>query len=258
MKNLKTTIIQTTLHWQNREANLKMFEDKINSISEETDLIILPEMFTTGFTMEAEDNAENDDFTLSKIKNWASSKNAAICGSVIVEENNKYFNRLYFVKPDGSFKKYDKRHLFRMAGEDKNYSAGEKRLIVEYKGWKICPLICYDLRFPVWSRNINNEYDLLIYVANWPAPRSMAWQTLLRARATENLAYCIGVNRVGEDNNGMDYCGNSSIIDFKGYSIFENEKEEVIHTEILSKQDLDNFRNKFPAHLDADLFSITE
>lgn len=262
MTNLKTTIIQTSLHWQDREANLQMFEDKIMSIKDVTDLIVLPEMFTTGFTMDVESNAElckkESQFvtTVEKMQKWAKQKNAAICGSIIVEENDNYYNRLYFVKPNGEFHHYDKRHLFRMAGEDEHYSAGNEKIIIEYKGWKICPLICYDLRFPVWSRNVNNEYDLLIYVANWPAPRSFAWQTLLKARAAENLAFCIGVNRVGKDDNGMDYCGNSAIIDFKGQAIFENENEEITRTEMLSKFDLEDFRAKFPAHLDADEFEI--
>ena len=253
---MNVTIIQSSLHWQDRQANLNMFEEKIKSISKETDLIVLPEMFTTGFTMDAEPNAENGNVTLSKMKEWASQKNAAICGSIIVEDKGNYYNRLYFVKPDGSYQSYDKRHLFRMAGEDERYTAGSEKVIIEYKGWKICPLICYDLRFPVWSRNVNNEYDLLIYVANWPAPRSSAWQTLLKARAAENLAYCIGVNRVGKDANGMDYCGNSAIIDFKGDVIFENENEEIIHSETLLKEELSEFREKFPAHLDADYFNI--
>lgn len=257
-QNLKTTIIQSSLHWQDREANLLMFEEKIMSIKEETDLIVLPEMFTTGFTMEVEANAENGDYTLSKMIEWSLIKNAAICGSVIVKENDNFYNRLYFVKPDGSYHQYDKRHLFRMAGEDEHYSAGNEKIIIDYKGWKICPLICYDLRFPVWSRNVNNAYDILIYVANWPAPRSSAWRTLLKARAAENLAYCIGVNRVGKDDNGMDYCGNSATIDFKGDCLFENENKEIIHTEKLDKEALNSYREKFPAHLDADSFVISK
>ena len=256
-QDLKTTIIQTNLHWQNTEANLKMFEDKIFSIFEETDLIILPEMFSTGFTMDATNNAEKPEGkAFQKMVEWAKNKNCTICGSIIVEEDDNFYNRLYFVKPDGSYQTYDKRHLFRMANEDQHYSAGSNKLIVEYKGWKICPLICYDLRFPVWSRNVNNEYDLLIYIANWPAPRSTAWQTLLKARAAENLSYCIGVNRVGKDENDFRYSGNSAVIDFKGDIIFENENDEISHTETLSKTDLENFRNKFPAHLDADEFNI--
>ena len=257
MSDLQISIIQTNLQWQNVDANLRMFGSKINSIQEPTNLIVLPEMFSTGFTMDASSNAEPiEGSALTQMKEWASLKNAAICGSVIVEENRKYYNRLYFVKPDGSYQSYDKRHLFRMAGEDEHYTMGDKKVIVEYKGWKICPLICYDLRFPVWSRNVNNEYDLLIYVANWPAPRSTAWQTLLKARAAENLAYCIGVNRVGKDENDFHYSGNSAFIDFKGDVIFENENDEIVETQSFSKADLDSFRNKFPAHLDADQFEI--
>ena len=261
-QNLKTTIIQTNLFWQDREANINMFEEKIMSLKENTDLIVLPEMFTTGFTMDAENNAEHCinelQFvpTVKKMQEWSKNKDSAICGSLIVEEKGIYYNRLYFVKPDGSYQYYDKRHLFRMAGEAEHYSAGSEKVIIEYKGWKIKPLICYDLRFPIWSRNVNNEYDLLIYVANWPAPRSTAWQTLLKARAAENLAYCIGVNRVGKDENDFHYSGNSAIIDFKGETVFENENDEVSHTETLSKRDLDSYRKRFPAHLDADTFDI--
>lgn len=256
-QNLKTTIIQTNLHWQNIDANLEKFEEKIKSISEETDLIILPEMFSTGFTMNASNNAdEMNGKALKAMQSWAKQKNSAICGSTIIKENENYFNRLFFVIPDGSYQHYDKRHLFRMANEHEHYSMGNEKLIVEYKGWKIRPLICYDLRFPVWSRNVNNEYDLLIYVANWPAPRSTAWQTLLKARAAENLSYCIGVNRVGKDENDFHYSGNSAIIDFRGDVIYENINEEIIQTETLNKNLLDEFRLKFPAHLDADQFDI--
>lgn len=260
-QNLKTTIIQTNLHWQDREANLNMFEEKMMSIKEDTDLIILPEMFSTGFTMDAVHNAEHHNEeehlpTVTEMFHWAKLKNAAICGSIIVKELGVFYNRLFFVKPDGTYTIYDKRHLFRMAGEDKHYTAGTEKIIIAYKGWKICPLICYDLRFPVWSRNVNNAYDLLIYVANWPAPRSTAWQTLLKARAVENLSYCIGVNRVGKDENDFHYSGNSAIINFKGDVLYEKEDQEVIHTASLSKTELTAFREQFPAHMDADEFEI--
>ena len=255
--DLKTSIIQSELIWKDINSNLSMFDKKINSISKKTDLIILPEMFTTGFTMEIDFvNEKDEELIISKMQDWALTKNAAICGSIIVKENNNSYNRLYFIKPDGSYQTYNKRHLFRMADEDKYFTAGNEKIIIDYKGWKIRPLICYDLRFPVWSRNINNEYDLLIFVANWPTPRKNAWSTLLKARAMENLAYCIGVNRIGSDNNGMLYSGSSAIIDFKGDTIFENEDGDVIKTETLSKDNLDAFREKFPAQSDADNFDI--
>lgn len=259
--DLKITIIQSNLHWQDRTANVAMFKEKIISIQEDTDLIILPEMFSTGFTMDATHNAEhhNEDEhlpTVTEMFHWAKLKNTAICGSIIVEELGAYYNRLFFVKPDGSYTIYDKRHLFRMAGEDEHYTQGTDKLIVEYKGWKICPLICYDLRFPVWSRNVDNAYDVLVYVANWPASRSTAWQTLLKARAVENLAYCVGVNRVGSDENDFHYSGNSAIINYKGDVLYEKEDQEAIHTITLSKDELTEFRTKFPAHLDADEFEI--
>lgn len=255
--NLKITLIQSELYWQNREANLAMFEEKIWQIQEETDIIILPEMFTTGFSMEAEKLAEPMNLTTFKwMQQMAAQKKAVIMGSYIVKENGNYFNRLLWVQPDGEFDYYDKRHLFRMADEHLTYTAGEKKIIKEWKGWKIMPLICYDLRFPVWARSQNLEYDLGIYVANWPAPRVNAWTTLLQARAIENVAYVAGVNRVGEDENGMSYVGESAVNDFKGNPLFFNHKEEVIQTVTLDWEALQKFRQKFPAQLDADEFTI--
>ena len=255
---MNITIIQTHLHWQDKQANLAMFEQKIASITESTDLIVLPEMFNTGFTMEAQPHAEREEEspTLQKMQKWAKEKQAAICGSIIAEDNGSYYNRMYFVLPDGTYQMYNKRHLFRMANEDEHFTGGETSVIIEYKGWKIKPLICYDLRFPIWSRNNANEYDILLYVANWPAPRKTAWSTLLKARAIENLSYCVGVNRIGKDGSELEYSGNSAIIDFKGEVIFENENDEISYTAKLEKEKLEAFREKFPAHLDADLFEI--
>lgn len=266
MQDLSVTIIQTDLFWENSIANLANLEEKMAQISLPTDLIILPEMFTTGFTMNAKAMAEPMNFTTFKwLKQQAKRTQAVITGSFIIKERDYFFNRLIWMRPDGSFETYDKRHLFRMGEEDKTFTAGTNRLIVELKGWRICPLICYDLRFPVWSRNrysntenriSNIEYDLLIYIANWPSVRSRVWDTLLQARAIENQSYCIGVNRVGKDGMGLAYSGNSALIDFKGNQVFYQKDSEVIHNQILSKKELEDFRIKFPAYLDADEFEI--
>jgi omega-amidase len=269
MHDLSVTIIQTDLFWENSTANLANLEEKMAQISLPTDLVILPEMFTTGFTMNAKSVAEPMNYTTFKwLKQQAIRTQAVVTGSFIVKEGQYYFNRLIWMRPDGSFETYDKRHLFRMGEEDKTFTAGTKRLIVKLKDWRICPLICYDLRFPVWSRNNilknseprtqNSElsYDLLIYVANWPRVRSQVWDTLLQARAIENQSYCIGVNRVGKDGMGLDYSGNSAIIDFKGHQLFYQKDSEGIHNQILNKKELEDFRNKFPTYLDADGFEI--
>ena len=281
MQDLSVSIIQTNLFWENSTANLANLEEKIAQISLPTDLIILPEMFTTGFTMNAKMMAEPMNFTTFKwMKQQAKRTQSVITGSFIVKEGDQFFNRLIWMRPDESYETYDKRHLFRMGDEDKTFTAGTKKMIVELKGWRICPLICYDLRFPVWSRNYKEEgkkgekkkeksensytesssllnYDLLIYVANWPSVRSQVWDILLQARAIENQSYCIGVNRVGEDGMGLEYTGNSAVIDFKGNQLFYQKKSEVIVNQILSKKELENFRTKFPAYLDADEFEIT-
>jgi omega-amidase len=257
MQDLKVTLIQSELHWQNSGANLAMFEEKIWQIKGKTDLIILPEMFNSGFTMDAKSVAEPMNFTTFKwMKQMAEQTGAVVTGSFVVKEDNNFFNRLIWMQPNGEWDKYDKRHLFRMAKENDHYSAGNSRLIKELKGWKICPLVCYDLRFPVWSRNQNLEYDLLIYVANWPAIRINAWDALLKARAIENLSYSIGVNRVGDDGNGIDYDGHSSVYGPKGESLFLKNDTEDISTITLSKSDLVDFRTKFPAQMDADRFEI--
>ncbi len=219
MQDLKVALIQADLVWENPTQNRLHFSKKIAAITEQVDLIVLPEMFTTGFTMNPCVVAETmNGETVLWLKELAKEKNCAITGSLIIKEDNNYFNRLVFVFPTGEIKTYDKRHTFTLAGEDKVYTAGKEKLLVDYKGWKICPLVCYDLRFPVWARNVEN-YDLLLYVANWPKPRIEAWDALLKARAIENMTYCIGVNRVGLDVNNYEYVGHSAVYDSLGNSI---------------------------------------
>lgn len=258
MQDLKVTLIQTPLHWHSKEANLAMLEEKIWQIEDKTDLIILPEMFNSGFTMKAEEVAEPMNFTTFKwMKQMAAQTGAVIIGSFVVKEEKNFFNRLIWMQPDGQWDSYDKRHLFRMAGEHEHYSAGSKKIVKELKGWKICPLVCYDLRFPVWSRNsAKGNYDVLLYVANWPAARVNAWDALLKARAIENLSYSIGVNRIGEDGNNIPYNGHSGVNDGKGNELAFLGEQEAIHTITLSHSDLKEFREKFPANLDADDFTI--
>ena len=259
---MRTALIQTELYWENPVANLAMLEEKIWEIARPVDLIVLPEMFTTGFTMKPKALAElPGGHTYKWMAQMARQSGAAICGSCIVTEKNKYFNRLVWVDPYGNFAHYDKRHLFRMGGEHLQYEAGNSRLSVTWKSWRISLLICYDLRFPVWSRNGlsedgNPEFDLLIYVANWPAPRTEVWDTLLKARAIENLSWVIGVNRIGSDGNGIDYSGHSALIDYKGQPVhpLSNTAEPIVAD--LSLSDLQDFRAKFPAHLDADRFRL--
>lgn len=256
-KNLKITIIQSELHWENAEANLKMFSEKIENIEGETDLIVLPEMFTTGFSMNAQNLAEkNDGETLKWMLSEAKKYNTAITGSVIIAEGNDFYNRLFFVFPDGHYEKYDKKHTFTLAKENETYATGKERLIVDYKGWKIYPLVCYDLRFPVWARN-TEDYDVLIYVANWPKARTLAWDTLLRARAIENMAYCVGVNRVGLDENNHEYSGHSAVYDSLGQQVStSNYEKEFSETIILKKDKIESNRKKFQFLNDRDQFQI--
>lgn len=255
-ENLKITIIQSELHWENAEANRTMFSEKIQLIEGETDLIILPEMFSTGFSMNAEKLAEpNDGKTLNWMISEAQKNNCAITGSVIISENDKFYNRLFFVFPDGKYEKYDKKHTFTLAKENEIYTAGTERLIVNYNGWKICPLVCYDLRFPVWARN-TEEYDLLIFVANWPKVRTLAWDTLLRARAIENMAYCIGVNRVGFDGNDHEYIGHSAVYDVLGKEISTSVFDEFIETIVLEKEHIESNRKKLQFLNDRDSFTL--
>jgi len=262
MQDLKITLIQTSLIWEDKKSNLRMLEDKIMSIQEPTDLIILPEMFSTGFVITPQTLAEPwDGPAFQWMKLMASHKGCAITGSIIVEDQGKYFNRLYWITADGFYRMYDKRHLFRMGKEHESFSMGKARSVIDYKGWKILPLICYDLRFPVWSKNryINGkyEYDLLIYAANWPAVRSNIWKNLLMARSIENLAYVAGVNRVGVDGNNVDHSGDSCVIEPSGKILLSippgMEKTANI---ILSMEDLQQFRENFNAGLDWDNFTI--
>lgn len=253
---LRISLIQLDIIWENITENLSQVEKIITENHQQADLFILPEMFTTGFTMNSEALAEtNDGETISKIKQLARKYDIAICGSFIAEEDNKYFNRGFFITPD-SENYYDKRHLFRMANETAYFSSGDKRLIVSYKGFNISLIICYDLRFPVWIRNIENEYDVLICVANWPTARSRAWNALLDARAIENMGYVCGVNRVGIDGNGFEYKGDSKIIDPKGIIIGSSENKTDVISVTISKDSLTKFRSKFPVWKDADKFEL--
>ncbi len=263
MQDLTITLIQSKLHWHQPEANRAMFEEKIWQINYPTDIIVLPEMFTTGFTMDARSWAEPmGTHTFRWMSQMARQKETALVGSYIVKDQGAFFNRLLWMNPDGSYEYYDKRHLFRMADEHDHYQPGASRLVVEYRGWKICPQICYDLRFPVWNRNTYDrqkqtlEYDLLLFVANWPVPRINAWDTLLQARAIENMCYAVGLNRIGKDGLGVEYNGHSGIVDPKGKFIAHLEDEETIITETLDGEIMLKFREKFPVHLDADGFEI--
>jgi predicted amidohydrolase len=256
-KNLNIAIIQADLAWENIEKNLNLFSEKIDFIDKDVDLIVLPEMFSTGFSMNAENLAEAPQGPAFKwMQEIAGKRNVAVTGSVIVKENNNFYNRLYFVFPDTTFKTYDKRHTFTLAREDQTYTAGNERLIIEYKGWKICTLICYDLRFPVWARN-TVDYDLLIYVANWPETRIHAWDILLQARAIENMSYCIGVNRTGYDGNKHRYNGHSAIYDCLGKALFKNNQEAEF-TQVLSleKSHVSETREKLKFLQDRDNFSL--
>ncbi len=257
MQYLKTAIIQAELVWLDAGQNKLQFLQKIDQIKENVDLIVLPEMFTTGFSMQPQEIAESmQGDTVKWMKKIATEKNAAIAGSVIIAENNNYYNRFLFVHPSGEINYYDKKHLFTLAGEHQIYTSGKEKMVVNYKGWKICPLVCYDLRFPVWARNVE-DYDILIYVANWPKPRITAWDTLLKARAIENMCYTIGVNRVGKDANKLEYSGHSAIYDCLGEKLTEiapNMEEVAVIT--LDKNHLDVLRSKLNFLSDKDVFEI--
>ncbi|MEN2284269.1 amidohydrolase [Algoriphagus sp. SE2] len=259
---LKIALIQSDLYWKDKTANLAMLEEKIWEIKESVDLIILPEMFPTGFSMDASELAEPMNLGICKwMKQMAAQTGSVITGSAIITEKGNYFNRLLWATPLGQILHYDKRHLFRMAKEDETFSSGKERPIFNLKGWKIFPQICYDLRFPVFSRNTweggEATYDFMFFVASWPAVRTSAWDALLPARAIENLCYVAGVNRVGKDGNGIDYLGHSGVFDFKGIELSQTEKE-VEKTEIfqLEAAVLESYRQKFPAWRDADAFKI--
>lgn len=253
---MKTALIQTDIIWENPFENRRILENKFNSIIESIDLIILPEMFTSGFTMQPESVAEtmNGD-TISWLKEMAKFKNCAITGSLVITENGNFYNRMVFVFPDGEIQHYDKKHLFTLAGEDKIYTPGNDKVIVEYNNWKICLQVCYDLRFPVFSRNTEN-YDMLIYVASWPKVRTNAWDILLKARAVENLSYTIGVNRIGTDNNDFEYIGHSQIIDELGNFIISPTEKEGVFMTILDKNKIVETRNKLNFLNDKDTFNL--
>ncbi|MBS1919879.1 MAG: amidohydrolase [Bacteroidetes bacterium] len=268
MSTLAITTIQSNLHWENKAANLALFEKKIRSIQENMEIVVLPEMFSTGFSMSPQLLAETmKGETVQWMKDTAAENNIILTGSVIIEENDNYFNRLIWMLPNGQYGYYDKRHRFAYAGEDEKYTAGTKRLIASVKGWKINVQVCYDLRFPVWSRQASllpeegqtgPEYDVLIYVANWPEQRSIAWKTLLVARAIENQCYVVGVNRVGNDGHNIYHSGDSMIVDPLGEILYHCNDEEDIFTIALDKTHLENVREKFPFWKDADRFTIDQ
>ena len=257
MMNLRVSLVQTDLVWEDPAAHCAQLEERLADLAGKTDVVVLPEMFATGFSMSPTGAEIGRGPVLQWMQVQASRLGALMIGSLKVKQQNSFLNRLYAVHPDGSFVSYDKRHLFRMGAENEFYQAGDKQVIVSYKGWNLAVFICYDLRFPVWSRNVGMAYDAAIYVANWPAPRANAWRTLLQARAIENLAYVVGVNRVGTDANNLSYAGDSLLVDFKGGLQLDLQAKDQILTSELSAVDLADFRAKFPAHLDADLFSLS-
>jgi predicted amidohydrolase len=260
MSLLPITIIQTDIYWEEKSKNLEMLENKIKGIIEKTAVVILPEMFNTGFSMNAKLLAETmKGKTVEWMKRISKENNIIITGSIIIEEEGKYYNRLIWMMPNEQLGYYDKRHLFGYADEDKFYSSGNKRLITSVNGWKINLQICYDLRFPVWARQQSNgEYDVLVYVANWPSRRSHAWKSLLAARAIENQCYVIGVNRIGIDGKNIEYSGDSLVINPLGEVIFHNANEAIEYTATLEKDVLNEIRTKMPFLKDADHFQIMQ
>jgi predicted amidohydrolase len=257
MSTLDVTIVQADLHWHDAKRNLDDFDIAINSVETPTDLIVLPEMFTTGFSMDAPTLSEPmDGPSVRWMHDKAKTTGAAVCGSLIIQSGSEYYNRFIFITPDGGEFCYDKRHLFRLADEQHHYAAGSDLITFEYRGFRICPMVCYDLRFPVWSRN-RDSYDLVIFVANWPSRRHHAWHTLLRARAIENLSYCVGVNRVGTDGNELPYSGGSAIIDYLGHELADLGDQPGVATAALKMDDLLRFRERFAFHKDADDFTLT-
>lgn len=261
---LRASLVQGATRWHDAVANREYYADLVRPLRGQTDLVVLPETFLSGFTNETLGNAEAmDGEGLRWLRGLASDTGAVITGSLVIRVGEKCVNRLIWMRPDGSFEHYDKRHLFRMAGEHERYSGGAERLVVELNGWRICPQVCYDLRFPVWLRNRYDQgasrfdYDLLVFVANWPAPRRHAWSTLLRARAIENLAYCVGVNRVGIDGNDIAYAGDSVALDYLGVPMVELGAQEQVVTVTLHAKGLQSHRERFPAWMDADAFTLS-
>ena len=253
---MKVALIQTSLIWENPLENRSHLAQKICGFMEDIDLIVLPEMFSSGFTMEPKNVAEKmDGETVAWLQHLAKAKDCAITGSLVIEEKGNYYNRLVFVYPSGEVEMYDKRHLFTLAGEHQHYAAGKNKLIVEWKGFRICLLVCYDLRFPVFSRN-TEDYDLLVYVANWPKPRVNAWDILLKARSVENVCYTIGVNRIGTDHNNHEYVGHSQVVDFLGDYVLEPQEADAVFIIELDKPKLMETRNKLNFLNDRDSFKI--
>jgi len=254
--NLRVTMIQADLAWQDPATNRRNLAAHFRGLAGHTDLIVLPEMFTTGFSMAADALAETmAGATVGWLREEAAAIGCAITGSLIVEEGGRHYNRLVWATPDGKCAHYDKRHLFRMAREQEHFAAGNRRLVVELKGWRLCPLVCYDLRFPVWSRS-RGDFDVLLYVANWPSRRRAAWSALLRARAIENVCYVVGVNRTGKDGNGVSYSGDSVALDFLGQVLGGELNGDFVETVVLDRESLTTFRRDFPVHLDADDFEL--
>ena len=258
MHPLKISIVQTDIAWENKQENLRMLREKLHALRGTTEIVVLPEMFSTGFTMKSRELAEPESgITVRILKELAADFQLALCGSFICSERSNYYNRAFFITPEGEEFYYDKRHLFRMGNEAEYFSSGNNKLIISYRGWNICLLVCYDLRFPVWSRNVNNEYDLLIYVASWPQARRLAWDTLLCARALENMCYVCGVNRIGVDGNKLIYNGGSVVFSAKGEVLASvPDGEEGIETVSLSLISLQQLRDKFPVWKDADAFRL--
>jgi omega-amidase len=263
MQDLRVSMVQADTVWLDVAANAKLYTKLVTPLSGHTDLIVLPETFLSGFSNDTPAAVPLSDGPLQTLSNMATQTGAVVTGSVAVRDKDQVFNRLIWMRPDGSYEQYDKRHLFRMAKEHERYGAGKARLLVELNGWRVCPLICYDLRFPVFIRNTfadnqahRRDYDLVLFVANWPSARAYAWKTLLRARAIENLSYCIGVNRVGVDGNQLHYAGDSVVLDFMGQPIVECGAQPQVVTTTLNWQALQDFRTRFPAFLDADSFEL--
>ncbi len=258
MPNLRLSLIQAATVWHDAEANRRLYGDLVRPLAGTTDLVVLPETFTSGFSNDAVSQAEGmDGPSVAWMAGLAAEAGAVVTGSMVIREGDGVFNRMLWMRPDGSLTFYDKRHLFRMAGEHERYAAGTTRQIVEINGWRVLLQVCYDLRFPVFMRN-RGDYDLIVLVANWPAPRREHWRTLLRARAIENLAYVAAVNRVGSDANGIDYAGDSAVLDMQGAALAELGAHPLCVTVELERDPLDAWRTRFPAHQDADAFTLKE
>jgi len=259
MNELRISLVQADIFWEDKDRNIAQYGNLLQKLSGKSDVAVLPEMFSTGFSMQAPQLAEtNEGTTIQAIRSWAREYNLAVCGSFLAKDDSgQIFNRAFFIDPEGNQEFYDKRHLFRMGLEQQHFTAGDRQIIVPYQGWNFRLIVCYDLRFPVWVRNQKNEYDVLICTANWPTARAYVWQNLLVARALENQCYVCGVNRIGMDGHAIDHQGDSTLIDFKGYPMLETScNEESIVTGILQKDLLDTFRERFPAWMDADRFEI--